>query len=407
MVEQSKSNASRQDILVLPSLILARFATQPSGLITGLLLIEISHTFNISVGAAGQIGAFSSIISLIFALLMGILSVKYRHKSLLLTGLTAYVVCSLVCSATPNYPVMIAAYSLSGIGMSMVRPMAPTLVGQHIPLDRRSNAVGWLIAGGSIAYLVGAPIVGYIANLEGWRMAFLGFMFPVSIAALIMAYIGIPREDSESISERGATDYLDGFKQVFRNRSAVTCLLGASLGMATWTATLTYSISFFRQVFSVSTSWASLILSGLALCFTLGSLSSGYLINFFGRKMFTILSTFSLGVITIIYMNLGVFWLSLVLAFFSCILAGMRYSASDNLTLEQIPEFRGTMMSIGSAASSLGSTIGAGIGGMALISWSYGGLGLTLGFLGILAALIYRLFAIDPTYIENKGLKTQ
>lgn len=283
----------------------------------------------------------------------------------------------------------------------MVRPMAPTLVGQHIPLDRRSRAVGWLIAGGSIAYLVGAPIVGYISNFGGWRITFLGFMFPVSIAALILAYVGIPRDDSESVSEQGATDYLDGFKQVFRNRSAVTCLLGASLGMATWTAALTYSISFFRQRFSVSTGWASLILSGLALGFTLGSLSSGHLINIFGRKRFTVLSTFSLGLITIIVFNLGVFWLSLVLSLVCCILAGMRYSASDNLTLEQIPEFRGTMMSLGSAASSLGSTIGAGIGGMVLISWSYGGLGLTLGSLGILAAFIYILYSVDPTSVED------
>ena len=376
---------------------MARFATQPSGLITGLLLIEIGLTFNVSVGVAGQIGAFSSLIGLIFALLMGMLSVKYKHKSLLLTGLLAYTVCALGCYMTPKYWLMMAAFSLSGIGMALVRPMAPAIVGKHIPLEKRSHAIGRINAGGSISYLIGAPIVGYIANLWGWRMTFLGFMLPVTIASLILAYVGIPRESEPSESERKDVKILDGFKKVFTNRSAVTCLLGASLGMATWTAALTYSISFFRQRFSVPTSWASLILSGLALCFTVGSLSSGYLINLFGRKKSTVISTLLLGMITITFMNLGVFWLSLALAFISCILAGTRYSASDSLTLEQIPEFRGTMMSIGSAASSLGSTLGAGIGGMTLVAWGYGGLGLTLGSFGIIAAAIYLLFAIDPT----------
>ena len=94
---------------------------------------------------------------------------------------------------------------------------------------------------------------------------------------------------------------------------------------------------------------------------------------------------------------LNVFWLSLTLAFLSCIVAGLRGSASGNLTLEQIPEFRGTMMSISSAASSLGSTLGAGIGGMTLVLWGYGGLGLILGSFGIVAAVVYLLFAIDPT----------
>jgi DHA1 family inner membrane transport protein len=377
--------------------VLARFATQPSGLITGLLLIEIGLTFNVPVGLAGQIRAFSSLIGLIFALLMGILSVKYKQKTLLLTGLLAYIACAIGIYLTPNYAMMMVAFSLSGIGMAMVRPMATALVGIHIPLERRSHAIGWIIAGGSISYLIGAPIVGYIADIWGWRMTFLGFMFPVSVVSLALAYFGIPRESEPSESEGRGRSYLDGFKKVFTNRSAVTCLLGGSLGMATWTATLSYSISFFRQRFSVSTNWASIILSGLALCFTVGSLSSGYLINIFGRKKFTILSTLMLGMITITFLNLGIFWPSLALAFISCLLAGMRHSASDNLTLEQVPEFRGAMMSISSAASSLGSTLGAGIGGMTLIAWDYGGLGLILGSFGIVAAVVYLLFAIDPT----------
>lgn len=391
-----KSPTSHRGKLTLPSLVLARFATQPSGLIMGLLLIEISQTFSVPVGVAGQIGAFSSLIGLIFALLMGILSVKYNHKSLLLIGILAYSICALGCYITPNYWMMMGAFSLSGIGMAMVRPMTPAIVGENIPLERRSHAVGWLIAGGSISYLIGAPIVGYIANQWGWRTTFLVYMFPVSIVSLFLAYVGIPGKRTTSESERKEVNYLDGFRKVFKNRSAIACLLGASLGMAAWTATLSYSISFFRQRFSVSTSWASLILSGLALCFTAGSLSSGYLINVFGRKKFTVISTLLLGMVTITFMNLGVFWLSLALAFISCIVAGMRYSSSDNLTLEQIPEFRGTMMSISSAASSLGSTLGAGIGGVTLVLWSYGGLGLTLGSFGIVAAAVYLLFAIDP-----------
>ncbi|UCD45752.1 MAG: MFS transporter [Candidatus Bathyarchaeota archaeon] len=396
-IKESTSRRSPQGRLVLPSLVLARFATQPSGLITGLLLIDIGHTYGISVGEAGQMRAFSSTIALVFALLMGVLSVRYRHKTLLLTGFLFYCVSALGCFLAPNFTVMTVVYSLSGIGMAMVRPMSSALVGAYIPLDKRSNAIGWILAGGSISYLVGAPVVSYLAGLGGWKMAFLGYMLPVSLVSLLLAFTGIPKETINPESPIGGLNYLDGFKEVLANRSAVACLIGASLGMATWTATLTYSTSYFRQRFSIPTSWASLILSGLALCFTLGSLSGGYLINIFGRRRFTIISTILLGISTMLFLNLGVLWLSLVLALVCCVLAGMRYSASDNLTLEQIPEFRGAMMSISSAASSLGSTLGAGVGGLTLISWGYGGLGLSLGSFGIAAAAIYLLFAIDPT----------
>lgn len=376
---------------------LSRFATQPSGLISGLLLIEIGDTFGKQVGVTGQIRAVSSIIALIFALLMGVLSVKFRNKSLLLAGFLCYMVSALGCSVAPNFEFMILTFSLSGVGMATVRPMASALAGEHIPLGRRAKAVGWILAGGSISYLIGAPVVSYIAGIGGWRMTFLGFMFPVSLLSMVMAVIGIPSKSRSIGVKVRSQNYLEGFKRVFSNKSATSCLIGASLGMATWTATLTYSISFFRQRFLIATSWASIILSGLALSFTLGSLSSGYLINIFGRKNFTILSTFLLGTITITFLNLGIFWLSLSLAFLCCVLAGMRYSASDNLTLEQIPEFRGTMMSISSAASSLGSSLGAGIGGMALLMWGYGGLGLSLGVFGLVAAVIYFQFTRDPT----------
>jgi len=397
MEEEKSTNIQSSSRLILPSLVLSRFATQPSGLITGLLLIEIGNTFGTQVGVTGQIGAVSSMVSLIFALLIGILSVKFRNKSLLLIGFLCYIVSALGCSVAQNFDLMILAFSLSGVGMAIVRPMSSVLAGEHIPLERRARAIGWILAGGSISYLVGAPVVSYFEGIGGWRMAFLGFMFPVSLLSMVLAIIGIPSKGSSLGVKVIGQNYLEGFKRVFTNKSAISCLIGASLGMATWTATLTYSISFFRQRFLIPTSWASIILSGLALFFTLGSLSGGYLINIYGRKNFTILSTFLLGMITIIFLNLGIFWLSLFLALLCCVIAGMRYSASDNLTLEQIPEFRGTMMSISSAASSLGSSLGAGIGGMAILIWNYGGMGFSLGVFGLVASIIYFQFARDPT----------
>lgn len=397
-----KNNSSPNDrysheILFLPSLFLSRFATQPHGLIAGLLLIDIGNTFGCPLGVAGQIQTFSFINSVVFALLLGILSVRFKQKSLLMMGLVFFSISAMGCFLAPNFNTMLLLYSLSGLGMAIVPAMCSTIVGEHLPLEKRSNAIGWILAGGAFSYLVGAPVINFLAGHGGWRFAFIGFMLPISLASLTIVFVSIPFTPNNQENKMRGGNYLEGFKNIFSNKSATACLLGSTLSMAAWEANLIYMASFLRQRFLIPTGLVSILLSGLSLCFIFGSLSSGYLVNRFGRKSFTVLATFLLGILTIIYLNLNIFWLSTILLLFVCIFAGMRYAASDSLTLEQIPEFRGTMMSINSAAANLGSSMGAGLGGLSLLLSGYSGLGVSLGALGISGAIVYHLLTTDPT----------
>ena len=78
-------------------------------------------------------------------------------------------------------------------------------------------------------------------------------------------------------------------------------------------------------------------------------------------------------------------------------LMGVIYPVALSLTLEQTPGFRGTIMALNSAAGNLGMAIGAGIGGIVLLAYDYGMVGISLGALGVLGTLIYRLLVVDPT----------
>jgi len=57
------------------------------------------------------------------------------------------------------------------------------------------------------------------------------------------------------------------------------------------------------------------------------------------------------------------------------------------------------MMSINSAAINMGSALGAGVGGLALLMYSYELVGMSLGAMSLAATLFYYLLAIDPTRI--------
>lgn len=374
---------------------ISSFATQPPGLITGLLLIEIGLTFGQQVGISGQIRTLSSVVGVIVSLLLGALSVKFSSRSLLLTGLALLILSAVGCSIAWDFTSMLVLYAVTGIATTIVSPMINTLIGKHFPPEERSKVLGWSAAGTSIAYLVCSPIVSFIAGLAGWRMTFIVLMLPMSLLGLATAFIAIPRatDDPISVNPQG---YFAGFRSIFSERSATFCLLGTALTWASFTGTLTYSISFFRENFSMAIGWASLLLSAMALSKTIGHLLIGSLVNRYGRKKVAVSSVISTALFTAFYLMNDTLWPSMVLVCISCVLAGFMHSSVDSLNLEQVPEFRGPMMSLGTAASTLGGVIGSGLGGLMLILYDYRGVGVLLGLFGIVSGVVYQLFARDP-----------
>jgi predicted MFS family arabinose efflux permease len=74
----------------------------------------------------------------------------------------------------------------------------------------------------------------------------------------------------------------------------------------------------------------------------------------------------------------------------------MRNAAYSSLALEQVPEFRGSMMSLSQLSQSVAGALGSGLGGLLLVAFDYGHVGF-LGFSAIIASLLFHVFTIDPT----------
>jgi len=390
----SESERKPSSRLMLLSFMVSSFSTQPPGLITGLLLVDIGLTFGVQVGVSGQIRTLSSVVGVFTALLLGVVSVRVRSRTLLLAGLGLQVVSAVGCFAAWDFTSMLVLYSLNGIAVTMIMPMVNTLIGENFPQDRRSRILGWSAAGTSIAYLVCSPLVGLISGFAGWRMAFLALMLPMSLLGLAIGLIGVPGGGGgRSAGTQGLTA---GFSSVLSNRSAVSSLLGSMLTWASFSGSLTYSISFFREEFLLSLGWASLLLSAMALSKTLGHLMIGSLVDRLGRKKATVASVASTALFTALYLASDLLWLSMALVCVSCVLAGFMHSSVDSLNLEQVPEFRSSMMSLSAAASTMGGVIGSGLGGVILILYGYSGVGAVLGLLGIVSGIIYYVFAREP-----------
>lgn len=391
----SESEASKHRRILWSIIVASSVAWIPS-LLAGILLIDIADTFGYPIGVVGQIFTVARIVGVFSALLLGVLTVRYKNKTLLIIGLLAFVVFSIGCSLAPSFNTMLITYSLSGLGLAIVMPMSMALVGEHLPMEKRASAIGLISASTSVPGLIVGPLIDVIVGYGGWRLSFIVFTLPLSLFGLLAVSRWLPSGSSQE-SERSNVDSFQGFKEIINNRSAFSSLIGYVLALASMAALGSYGPSFLRENFLVSTQFVSTVFALVNIVYSLGSITCGRLVNKFGRKLVLIASLIIESILILISTNTQYLWLTLVVIYIAYMMMGLVYPAAISLTLEQVPEFRGTMMSLNSAAGNLGMALGSAVGGVMLLMYSYGLVGLSLGALGLIGAIIYQTQVKDPT----------
>jgi predicted MFS family arabinose efflux permease len=373
------------------ALVLANLVSALPVLITSLLLIEISQSFGIEVGIAGQVRSVASTASVVMGLLMGGLSIRYNHKSLYILGLGLLSISALCSYFTPTFIILLAAFALFGLSRTIIRPIGYALMGRFIPLQQRPKVTSYQVVGMASAYLVGSSLVSIIGD---WRLMFLVLLLPLALINLVLAMKSIPSTPSDTSSSK---EYQQAFKDVLFNKSALACLIAYTLvHMGGNTLVATFSASFFRQTFLIDTAFVSFAFMGASSMTIVGSLMGGRLVNRFGRKPVTVFSALLVGVLSILYVNVTHLWASLVLWFVDGLFVGIVMTAYNSLALEQAPAYRSTMMSLSEVSLFGGVAIGSALGGVLLLAFNYQILGL-LGIFVLIGSLLFHFFTIDPT----------
>jgi len=208
--------------------------------------------------------------------------------------------------------------------------------------------------------------------------------------------IGVPSSKRKR-TVSGNNGIFKGFTEIFTKKSAIACLIGTVFSAASIGGFLVYQVSFFRQRFLVSMDFASLMFIGNALCMALGSRIAGRFMGSVGSRRLWALAMILSGVSIVLALIIPNLWISLILALIINFQLGLAYTSANSLTLDQVPSFSGTIMSLFTAANSMGATIGASLGGVILLMYNYSSLGLVLGLLGFLAALIVYFWAHEST----------
>jgi predicted MFS family arabinose efflux permease len=393
---QSAVKKSLKSQLFVPALLLGMFLTFTFEVFLSNAMVNVASSLKVTVGTASQILTISSFVGFIVGLAMGFLTVRFKHKSLFTLGIALFGVGALGTFFAPDFASILFFSIFFGIGAAMIGIVVFALIGDFLPLEKKGMAIGLVMGGVFIANLVMPQMTSLITNAAGWRAVLLWVILPISIVSLLFGFIALPsKPQKEQIVNK--PQYLEAFKQILSNKSALACQIGTAFANFAFLAPV-YAVSFYRLYFDQSLSTGAIFYSIASAMGIMGVIVGGRLINKIGRKTLAVVASVISGVFAVLIAFMPNAWASAAMWMVSAGFASMSIVGLNSLALEQVPSFRGTMMSLNGSFRSVGVIAGLILSGLLLNLYAnnFQSLYVMFGICGVASAAVVFLFANDP-----------
>ncbi|MFH5877449.1 MFS transporter [Arthrobacter sp. NA-172] len=214
---------------------------------SGLVAIDATIVATAVPSIVREIGGFSSFPWLFSAYLLAQavsvpvyakLSDMAGRKPIILTGISLFMLGSILCGLAWSMPALIAFRVVQGLGAGAVLPVAITIAGDIYSLAERAKVQGYLASVWAVSSVVGPTLGGVFSSLGIWRGIFL-VNIPLCIVAAWMLVQKF-RENIERVKHR--VDYLGA---ALLTVSLTLTILGALEGGQAWAWDSPVSIAVF------------------------------------------------------------------------------------------------------------------------------------------------------------------
>ena len=235
--------------LMLAAVCVAPFVTQLATFALSPFLPFIAADLGTTVAVLGQIPALAFLAAAILGLVVGPLADRYGHRRTLLVGVVASSVGAVLTALTPNLLILVPVALIGAGGRSIGLPVAQAVVGTRYAGAALRRGLGLIQATGTLAPIVGIPLVTAIGAVAGWRSAFLALGVLGGVAIVLMLWLLPPDRQG---GQAGARFSFAAFAPVFAD--APTLWLYASSiarNLGVW-AFVTYLGAYLVQEHALS-----------------------------------------------------------------------------------------------------------------------------------------------------------
>jgi DHA1 family inner membrane transport protein len=251
--------------LVQFALAVGGFAIGTTEFATMSLLPYFAHDLHIDAPTAGHVISAYALGVVVGAPVLAVLSAKLARRTLLMLLMAFFALANGLSALSPTYGWMLAFRFLSGLPHGAYFGIAMLVAASLVPSERRTEAVGRVLLGLTVATTVGVPLANWLGQAVGWRWGFAVVAVLALVCAVLIALFAphdTPDEGASPWRELGAL-----------KRAQVWLTLGiGAIGFGGLFAVYTYLDSTLVEVTRVAATRVPFVLAAFGVGMTAGNL---------------------------------------------------------------------------------------------------------------------------------------
>ena len=363
----AETAASRSWMVPVAGLFVATFAVVTAELIIAGLLPNVAADLKVDIPTAGLLITGYALGVAIAGPILALLTSSLPRRGLLLALVVLFIVGNGLCALSSSYWMLLGSRLVIACCHGLFFGVAMVMASRLAPEGRQTSAISLVVAGVTLANILGVPIGTAIGNAYGWRMTFWAIA-AMGAVALVVLFVLIPRTPDPV---RGKDDFRAELAAATRP-AVLICYATIALCLSGFFALFAYVVPLMTQLSGVPANLVPWVLFGMGGLGFVGNLVGGRLGDWNANLTVSGILA-SVAVIALIMAALAATpWI--VAALFVGWLIGFGFPAPMQGRIlseaRDAPNFASTLIS---TAFNIGIAGGAAVGGAAIAAgWGYG-----------------------------------
>jgi DHA1 family inner membrane transport protein len=296
------------------------------------------------------------------------LSARFPRRTLLLWLLVAFTVMTIASAVLPTFGLVLAARFLAGLPHGAYFGVAALVAASLMGPGNRGRGIAFVLAGLTIANVIGVPAITFLGQAAGWRVAYLA-VAAIFALTFVAVFFVVPKQPGDPLAtvRRELTIFA---------RPQVWFALGiGAIGFGGFFAVYTYVAPIITNVTGLPETFVPIALVVTGIGMTVGNLIGGHVADVSLKPGLFVF----FGVLLVGLIGFGMFAQSLVGVLITLFLIGAASAAVSPAIQTRLMNVAGDSQTLAAAinhaALNIGNSIGAALGAAAI--------GASLGYLSV------------------------